>query len=263
MRVLKAVGWFALLCLSFTWRFLDVVGRSDEAMKLPELFDGMLGFVIAHQDLGYRVAPWFFMAASVVGLIILQWPELLKWKHNKPTMLTKDKSVSQPYLSHRDSEMTHAIEGMAFRSAWGRWYPSQILAKDKNYLVQDKHNQDHLMMIATSVVTDAAVNGKLEIRGRPRNSRKYETIPREDWRLIFLHPEPDIRTIWQVAIRPRSDVSTERIAELLEYDSLIVDSEKFEKLWPRNEAATDALRLKNLQAAKENGNAQSEIDKLM
>ena len=180
-----------------------------------------------------------------------------------PSIRKRFSKSSNSYLSHRDSEMTHAIEGMAFRSAWGKWYPSQFLAKDKNYLVQDKHNQDQLMMIATSVVTDAAVNGKLEIKGRPRNSRKYETIPKEDWRLIFLHPEPDIRTIWKVSIRPRADVSTERVAELLEYDSLIVDSENFEKLWPRSEAAIDAARLKNLQAAKKNGAPQSEVDKLM
>ena len=123
--------------------------------------------------------------------------------------------LSEPYLSDRDSELTWAIRGMVLRSAWGRWFSSQYLASDTTYRVNSDSNQRDLMQTAAHIVTTAAMNGELEIRGCPHDSRQYELIPREDWRLIALVPEPDIRTIWKIVITPRSNVATNRVKNYL------------------------------------------------
>ena len=107
------------------------------------------------------------------------------------------------------------------------------------------------------------MNGELEIRGRPSDSKNYEVIAREDWRLAFLDPEPNPNSIWKMVVKPRTGESPDRIKRLLDYDSLIVDSTQFQELWPAQDAANDKARKELLKVAKISGVPQSEIEKLL
>jgi hypothetical protein len=158
---------------------------------------------------------------------------------------------------HRDSEIDQAIFQMAHRSAWGRWFAAQHLANNGT-AIDDKY----LMMIATSLVVDEAVNGNLEIRGRPPNGTEYEVIPKEQWRLAHLEVKPDLRRIWGISAVPRADVDPNRIGRLLSYDSLIVNSHQFESLWSLSQKQTDAARKEFLKQARKKGADPVEIAKL-
>jgi hypothetical protein len=118
--------------------------------------------------------------------------------------------------------------------------------------------------MAASLVTDAAMNGELEVRGRPSNGISYEVIPREAWRLIALDTRPDLHTLWRVMVIPRAGAAisddgkleTEppsRVAHIFDYDSLIVDSCQFQQLWPRKDPIADRARKRCLQKAARKG----------
>jgi hypothetical protein len=167
------------------------------------------------------------------------------------------------YLSSTDTDLGSAIKMMAWASAWGKWFSAQLLANQDRPI--DKEGVDRqVMQIAASLVTDAATDGKLEIRGRPPNSISYEVIPREAWRLVALHMHPDLRSLWRVGVFPRGVAVTfedgkpdiqppARVAHIFEYDSLIVDSRKFEQLWPKKDRATDRARHRLLLKAARRG----------
>jgi hypothetical protein len=91
---------------------------------------------------------------------------------------------------------------MAWASAWGKWFSAQLLANQDRPI--DKEGVDRqVMQIAASLVTDAAMDGKLEVRGRRPDGISYEVIPREAWRLIALVMHPDLRSLWRAALIPR------------------------------------------------------------
>jgi hypothetical protein len=54
----------------------------------------------------------------------------------------------------------------------------------------------------------------------------------------------------------------QRTDRLATYDSLIINSRQFEKLWPRKDGATDLARKRLLKKAKKAGAATAEIAKL-
>jgi hypothetical protein len=68
---------------------------------------------------------------------------------------------------------------------------------------------------------------------QPSDTIEYEDISREAWRLAAIRMEPHLNTLWRASVFPRSNVDPERIKKLLDYDSIIVNSREFEKLWPR------------------------------
>jgi hypothetical protein len=128
----------------------------------------------------------------------------------------------------------------------------------------------HVMQIAASEVTDAAMNGKLEVRGRPPDSISYEVIPREAWRLIALVMRPDLRSLWRCVVIPRGGASVSsdgkldtpppsRVAHIFNYDSLIIDSRQFEQLWPKKDRATDRARKRLLKQVKRKGVADHNL----
>jgi hypothetical protein len=74
--------------------------------------------------------------------------------------------------------------------------------------------------------------------------------------------EPHPTTLWQAVRFPRSEVDPERIKKLLDYDSVIVNSREFEKLWPRVDKFTDNARKKLLKKARKAGAAPEHIERL-
>ena len=79
----------------------------------------------------------------------------------------QDTGEHDRYLFSTDSELGSAIKMMAWASAWGKWFSAQLLANQDRPI--DKEGIDkQVMQIAATLVTDAAMDGKLEVRGRPR-----------------------------------------------------------------------------------------------
>jgi Fe-S cluster biosynthesis and repair protein YggX len=165
---------------------------------------------------------------------------------------------SKPYLSDVDSELGSAIRDMATYSAWAKWFASQSLATNNHQLVR----QDDIMNKASSIVLDALMNGKIFARGRPAGAIEYEDIPREAWRLAAIRMESDMRALWRAVIFPRSNVTPTRIQKLLSYDSIIVDSLKFQNVWPRSDKPTDKARVHLLKKATREGADPEHIKKL-
>jgi len=175
----------------------------------------------------------------------------------------RDAREDDRYLFSTDTEVGSAIKMMAWASAWGKWFSAQLLANQDRPI--DKEGVDRqVMQIAASLVTDAAMDGKLEVRGRRPDSVSYEVIPREAWRLIALVMRPDLRSLWRAAVIPRGvpvswddgKLDTQppsRVVHIFEYDSLIIDSRQFEELWPKKDQATDEERERLLQTAEHKG----------
>jgi len=183
-----------------------------------------------------------------------------------PDVLAKsDKQESEEadrYLSSTDTELGSAIIMMAWASAWGKWFSAQLLANENRAI--DKEGSDkQVMQIAASLVVDAAMDGKLEVRGRPPASISYEPIPQEAWRLIALHMVPDSHSLWRAIVIPRGGAEVidgklqtqpqQRVAHIFSYDSLIVNSRQFEGLWPKKNLATDEARERLLKTAEQKG----------
>jgi len=152
------------------------------------------------------------------------------------------------YFGNRDHELGQAIMVMAFDSAWGKWYAAQTLINSGMPI-----QEPHLTHIAAHLVQTAAMDWKLEIRGRLPDAVDYVDIPREAWRLAALDMEPDPNTLWRTRVVPRADVDEGRINDLLSYDSLIVDSRQFESLWPHVERQADTKRRELLKTARKKG----------
>ena len=67
---------------------------------------------------------------------------------------------------------------------------------------------------------------------------------------------------WKTVIIPRTKVDPERVQQILEYDSIIVSSQEFEQLWPRDDKRDDRARMKELKKAKKLGADPQAIEKL-
>jgi hypothetical protein len=170
----------------------------------------------------------------------------------------QDTGAADRYLSSIDEELGSAIKKMVWVSAWGKWFHAQLLA-NQNAPIDREILEGQVMQAAASLVTDATMDGKLEVRGRPPNSITHESIPREAWRLVALHMQPDLRSLWRAMVIPRGGAEImdgklqtqpqSRVAHIFQYDSLIVDSRQFEELWPKKHPATDESRERLLQTA--------------
>ena len=168
------------------------------------------------------------------------------------------KESKRNYLSDEDTELGTAIHYMAMFSAWAKWFAAQHLALNEHKPI----SESSMMSTASFLVLDAAMNGKLSMRGRPAGSIQYEAISRETWRLIAIKMEPHPATLWKAVVIPRSDVDQERVQEILEYDSIILSSREFEQLWPRDDRGHDRARMKELKKAKRLGADAQAVEKL-
>ena len=165
-------------------------------------------------------------------------------------------AIADGYLRDQETPLSSALYLMAHHGAWGKWYSAQQLASTNSL------NDWVLMTTATSLVVEAAMNGKIHIRGRNPGEIEYEDIPRDTWRLAYLQVREDKSTIWRVYPIPRTDVKPEQIQKLLAYDSLLVDSQEFQIEWPPKHELADALRRVLLEQAKKNGADSKLIERL-
>jgi hypothetical protein len=177
------------------------------------------------------------------------------------------------YLSSEDSELGTAIRNMVWRSAWAKWYASQYLATDDHRPASEAH----MMHVGASLVLDALMDGQLEARGRNPGQMEYEAIPQTHWRSSALHMVEDKNTFWRMVLFPRGGAeinpdgvvvaardaaAKQRTDELAAYDSLIVNSRQFERMWPRRDKEADAATKHLLKKAKKAGADPAEIQKL-
>jgi hypothetical protein len=155
-------------------------------------------------------------------------------------------------------------------SAWAKWFASQFLANNNHEPV----SQTTLMNVASGIVLDALMDGKILARGRPKwiprtpwrrqpsDAIEYEDISKEAWRLVGIKMEPHPNSLWRAVLFPRWKVDPKRIKKLLDYDSVIVNSREFEKLWPRVDKFTDNARKKLLKKARKAGADPEYIERL-
>ena len=87
---------------------------------------------------------------------------------------------------------------------------------------------------------------------------------------------PDSISLWKMILIPRGGAeitpdgevigrnqeAVQRTDQLAAYDSLIISSRQFEKLWPRKDERADAARKHLLKKARKAGADQAEIAKL-
>lgn len=174
------------------------------------------------------------------------------------------------YLPNRDSELSEAIKRMAVRSAHGRWQAAQRLVISGNPI-------DRLTLVhnVTYAVTKELIDGHIEVRGR-RPDGKYDDIPREEWRNAHLYFVADSIQLEKMLILPmgatafgcdgsvesEDKAAEQKIEKLREYDSLLVDSAQFEKVFPRRDAEIDKTTKRLLWTAKSNDADVGEIRRL-
>jgi hypothetical protein len=204
-------------------------------------------------------------ASSILSvLLVVYWDRIL------PQRLHPPGPMRLGYLHTEDAELGSAIREMVWCSAWGKWFPSQSLA------VGAKVDERTVMGAATHLVLDALTDGHLQARGRKPGQMDYEAIPQTHWRSTALYMTPDSRSLWKMILVPRGGAeihpngtvvgrdpaAVKRTAQLQAYDSIIVSGRQFEKLWPLENARTDALRKGNLKKARQAGADPAEIAKL-
>jgi len=233
---------------------------------------GALGFIvplIGAEIIREGGPKWVGAILILAGLPIYWSPAIWKW-------LRRGKPATEPaplaYLHVEDAELGSAIRDMVWRSAWGKWFAAQYLATNNHHPA----SEEHVIQIATSIVHDALMDGRLEAHGRKPFQLDYEPIPRTHWRSTALHMIKDNRTIWKMILIPvggaeihpdgtwsgHDQKAVQRTNRLAAYDSLIVSARQFEKLWPRKDRKTDAARKRLLKAARKAGAAPAEIERL-
>jgi hypothetical protein len=236
----------------------------------------LMGYQIAAPETWEQIIAAFLLCAGAAWAIIFVG-RLLYWPYCEVRILRRRirpaaDSLSLGYLSNEDSELGAAIRNMAWRSAWARWYASQSLGVDN----RSPTSEAHIMSVATSNVADAMIDGRLEVRGRKPGQLDYEPIDRTHWRSTGLHMVPDSRSMWRMILIPaggaefcpdgtvvgRDPAAVQRTDQLAVYDSLIVNSRQFEKLWPREDKEIDAVTQRLQKKAKKAGADPAEIAKL-
>jgi hypothetical protein len=211
---------------------------------------------------------WLGLFLTALALPIYQSPAI--WRRLRRGKAEAEQRLQ--YLSNEDTELGVAIMMMGMRSAWSKWFASQSLANNNHRPTSEAS----IMQIATGLVSQELVDGKLQARGRMPGQLNYEPIPREHWRSTVPHMVPDERSIWKLMLIPtggaefnpngtvlaRDQAAQQRNAQLQAYDSIIVSSHEFEMLWPRRDEQTDKARKRLLKAAKKAGADKTEIAKL-
>jgi hypothetical protein len=208
-----------------------------------------------------------FGAAALSFMLAVYWDRLVGWAwpyYNRQPSLS--------YLSDRDFPLDSAIQRMARRSAWGRWFAAQHLVSSGSPI-----GEGYLLQMAGSIVMDKILSGDLEVRGRRPGRMDYEAIPRTDWRSSGFHFVNDPISLWRMVIFPRGGAeiapngtiarasnaeAAARNSQLANYDSLLIDAHQFEKLWPQRDVLADRKRRKFLRQARKRGLDNNEIRRL-
>jgi hypothetical protein len=131
-----------------------------------------------------------------------------------------------PYLPQFLAELPLAVRAMVLESRWGIAYCRNSPTRDAPQPTLEAMNA------AVSQVTAKAARGALKIRRRPAGGIATFEIPAHKWRLATLAVTANADKTWRLDIVPRPGVQRSRIADLLGYDSLTINREEFESLWP-------------------------------
>ena len=263
--------WLRKFFSAALWAAIGAAIREPVAFILHSLGWGPL-IVSALVALGLAIWAWLLKLpgpliatvgiGSLAGLLIIirlliygfDW-----WRYEfRSSSVASTKIAKERYLGDEDTELGTAIHFMAMFSAWARWFAAQHLALNEHKPI----SESNMMYTASSLVLDAAMNGKLSMRGRPADSMHYEAISRETWRLVAITMEPHPVSLWKAMVFPRSDVDPGRVHQILGYDSIILSSREFEQLWPRSDRRHDRARMKELKKAKRLGADPQAIEKL-
>jgi hypothetical protein len=97
-----------------------------------------------------------------------------------------------------------------------------------------------ILQVAARDLCVKAEAGEIKVRRRRRDATDSEPIQRQHWSLIYLDVEPDAGTDYRIVIRPRADVSPERVSALLEFERLTVRRKRLNELWPAVSAESPA-----------------------
>lgn len=147
---------------------------------------------------------------------------------------------------------------IAHRSAWGRDFAAEYLIRD-NYSPTSEQN---LMQNVAHLMTEAAMKGHIEIKGRKAGEIQFEPIYPDTWQLICLDIQPDNRTLWCVSIKYKGSPTKEQKDRMPQYESLSISESALRREWPEKDCKIDASTKKFLRKAKRLGVNQQEIDKL-
>jgi hypothetical protein len=215
----------------------------------------------------WTICFWLFVALAAISAIIWLYGLLHRRAKGARTQQPATTAVNPPfnrplqYLNNRDEALSNAVKALAWNSAWGKWWQSQHLAMNDRRPV----NEFTLMCTAAGQVTQKAMDGALEIRGRPPGKLDPEVISPDRWRLMFIAMDPDDAALWKATLSPKgtpSEAEKAEMALLLGYRDLMVDAHRFEEIWPRHDRVTDAHRDECLRKARALGVPEAEIDKL-
>ena len=228
-----------------------------------------IAFFFAAIDRFFAERGTWIEIASCTGLGVAASLVPVYWSRLLPSWSRWPNSIE--YLKTKNSELGDAIVRMCIHSAWAKCFSAQALVKTGTPI-------DYLALLnfAASVVTDNLIDGKIEVRGRLPGDLKYESIPRELWRSSALRFVQDSHSIWKMEIWPAGGVeqlagnivrttdaeASTRNSVICGYDSLIVDGEQFEKVWPKYKWDTDRKRFEFLREARRRKLNENEITKL-
>jgi hypothetical protein len=235
----RLFSWLVVMTASYTWA-VGQTGLDDINRHLCELWARTAPWPLPSCEF-HKYLPYAWGVGLIAAIFFLSFDfwRIIKAALVKLNSRSESARAVKPYLHDEDTELGGAIRDMARYSAWAKWFASQFLANNNHAPV----SQPNLMNIASGIVLDALMDGKILARGRPQwisralwrrqpsDPIEYEDISREAWRLAAIRMEPHPNTLWRAVLFPRSNVDPERIKKLLDYDSVIVNSREFEKLW--------------------------------
>ena len=119
-----------------------------------------------------------------------------------------------------------AILWVANRSAWGRWQKAAHRTANQRARDPEGFTAENLMHLATSVLSEAARSGKVGLWGVPAGKAALERID-----TAVLQTRARLRLA-------RDELQTWTVT-LAAHDSLAVDMDEVERLWPEYDVLTD------------------------
>lgn len=169
----RIVQWIAIIVIFFLgwgWRILDVIGRGDVFVKLPDFVGQFQQFLIHHQEIGYQIAPWVLMAVPTLFLVWLQWPDF--WHKGGVQAIPNFKAPA-------DSEFISLNEAanIAYEQLRQRDSIYATAAEKLGYKANGESRAD-----ATLGWFAYLLMPKLEIFGKHPPSRLIESIDRDEFK---------------------------------------------------------------------------------
>lgn len=178
-------------------------------------------------------------------------PQIVVWSR-----LQEQTSPRLAYLDDKNTELSVAVQRMVRRSTWSRWYAAH------NYSLSGKAvDERRMLFLATTLIGTQLVDGTLVVIGRRPGSPYYEIIPPTYWRTTRLHFAADRSRLWKMHLVPPGGISrennkagiagaTQGASRLATYESLLINSHQFEKLWPATDRQADKELRKFLKKAR-------------